>query len=295
MRYCTAALIGVGVVLAGFPVRAQDAAHKLAAQRKAAGDNWGMLEAGEAASHETEHLLLMAPKTMERRLKEIGASLEKSYALAVKAVQLKPKEELWQGKLTVYLLPERQQFTTFVRRIETRRLNEDESCTYAVASDVPHVSASGPRAKSDLSLEFQAAVQVAAALMQKKAGAQVPLPAWLVAGFGRATVWRAAPTDKTVVSDRRLSRAGVVGKKRTPSDVWGESTLEGEEASVVRASLAEFLAYGPGASKFTALLDGFKPGENMDSRTIEQALESAKIDAKAIEARWGPWVAAGSK
>jgi hypothetical protein len=295
MRRFTLAMLLAGLVMGGGRASAQEAEQKLAAQRKAASDNWALLEAGEAASHETEHLLLMAPKSMERRLKEIGTSLEKSHALAGKAAQIKPKEGLWPGKLTVYLIPERQHFTAFVRRVETRRLNDDESGTYAVLSDLPHVSASAPRTRSDLGLELQAAAQIAAALMQKKAGAKVPLPEWLVAGFGRATVWRAVPADKLVVNDRRLARAAVVGKKRMPVEVWGESTLEGEEAGVVRASLAEFLAYGPGASKFAALLEGFKPGENMDSRTMEQALESAKLDPKAIEARWGPWVAGGSK
>src|SRR5262249_47025343 len=157
-----------------------------------------------------------------------------------------------------------------------------------------HAAASAPRAKSDLGLEHQAAAQVAAALLQHKAGAKVPLPDWLVLGFGRASAWRATPTDKAVLADRRLAKGLIAGKKRTAADVW-DGTLEAEEAGVLRASLAEFLAYGPGAAKFPAIARGFKPGENQDSRTFLQALESAGLDPKAIEARWGPWAVAGGK
>jgi len=279
--------------LGGGSIQSQEKGDPLDRQRKAARDNWASLEAGAGASHETDHLLIQAPKTMERRLKEIGGNLEKSYGLAVKALQI-DKEEAWPGKLTVYLIPQRDQLTTFVRRIESRRLEDDESGTHGGENGLPHAAASAPRVKGDLGMEHQAAAQVAAALLQHKAGAKVPLPDWLVLGFGRATAWRAAPNDKAVLDDRRLAKALIAGKKRTAADVW-DGTLEAEEAGVLRASLAEFLAYGPGAAKFPAIARGFKPGENQDSRTFLQALESAGLDPKAIEARWGPWAVAGGK
>lgn len=286
MRGCISVMVAAMVF--GRAVQAQETGQGPAAQKKAARDNWALLEAGEPANLETEHLIVLAPKTMERRLKEIGTNVEKAYALAIKATQAKPKEELWPGKLTVYLLPEREQFATFVRRVEKRRLSEEEAGTQFVDGDLPHAAASAPRSKTDLGLDHQAAAQVSAALVQKKAGAKVIVPEWLVQGFGRATAWRAAPADKAVLNERRLAKALIAGKNRTAADVWG-GALEAEEAGVLRASLAEFLAYGPGASKFPALLSGFKPGENQDSRTIEQALESANLDPKAIEARWGAW------
>jgi hypothetical protein len=292
-RFILLAVLG-SASLMSVALQAQEEAEKLAAQKKAARDNWALLEAGEAASQETEHLFILAPKSMERRLKEVGGNLEKSYGMAAKAVLTKPKEELWAGKLTVYLIPEREQFTTFARRVEKRRLEEDESGSHSVDGDLPHAAAGPARVKGDPSLEHQAAAQIAAAILQQKAGAKVPLPEWLVLGFGRATVWRVAPTDKTVIGDRRLVKSFIVGKKRTAADVWN-GTLESEEAGVLRASLAEFLAYGPGAAKFPALLSGFKPAENQESRTIAQALESAKLDPKAIEARWGAWALGSGK
>ncbi|HMF13746.1 MAG TPA: hypothetical protein VKE94_15615 [Gemmataceae bacterium] len=281
------------VCTCGGSIQSQEKADPLDRQRKAARDNWASLEAGAGASHETDHLLIQAPKTMDRRLKEIGGNLEKSYGLAVKALQI-DKDQAWPGKLTVYLLPQREQLATFVRRVESRRLEDEESGSHGGEKDLPHAAASAARAKTDLALEHQAAAQVAAALLQRKAGDKVPLPDWLVLGFGRATAWRAAPADKSLLDERRLAKALIAGKKHAAADVW-DGTLEAEEAGVLRASLGEFLAYGPGAAKFPAIARGFKPGENQDSRTFLQALESAGLDPKAIEARWGPWAVAGGK
>lgn len=293
MRWLMVGVIGL-TVLGVEAAQGPENADMVAEQKKAARDNWALLEAGDAASHETEHLLIFAPKTFDKRLSAIGTTLEKSFGLAVKALQIKPKDDLWAGKLTVYLLNDREQFTAYVRRIDKRRLAEDEMGSHFVDGEIPRAAGSPARTKVDLSLENQAAAQIAAALLQKKAGAKVLLPEWLLVGFGRATVWRAAPSDKAVGADRKLAQALVTAKKRTAQDVWG-GTLEAEESGVLRASLAEFLAYGPGASKFPALVAGFKPGENQESRTIEQAMTSAGVDAKQVEARWAPWLLRGSK
>jgi hypothetical protein len=102
------------------------------------------------------------------------------------------------------------------------------------------------------------------------------------------------PADKAVASDRRLVKASIAAKKRTPADVWN-NMVEAAEAGVLRGSLAEFLAYGPGAAKFPALVVGFRPGQNEESRTIEQALESAGLESKLIEARWGAWALGSGK
>jgi hypothetical protein len=273
--------------------RAQDEPDKSAERLKGAIAVWDSLEVGAAAKHETEHLLIVAPKGLDRRLKEIGGNLEKHYAPAFKALQAKP-EELWSGKLIVYLFSERDHFTSFVRRIEKRRLEENESGSQQVDREHPHAAAGPPRAKNEPGLEVQAAMQVAAALLQKKAGAEVPLPEWLPAGFSRATVWRTLPADKSTASDRKLARTFIAARKRTAPEVWN-NMVDSEESGVLRASLADYLAYGPGAAKFSAFVKGFKPGENQESRTTEQAMESAGLDVKAIEARWGAWALGSGK
>ncbi len=273
--------------------RADDAAEKLAEQKKAALANWDLLEIGQPVSHETAHLLLYAPLTYEKRLKEWGPMLEKHFIQAEKALQIEPKEELWAGKLTVYLFAEREQFTAFVRRVEKRRLVADEVGSYYVERDAAHVATSPPRSKLDPSVEGQAAEQIAAVLLQKKAGDKVPLPEWLLAGFGRATVWKVMEKDKAVQAERRLAFSlATIKPKRTAQEVWG-GTLDADEAVPLRASLAEFLAYGPGKARFVLLVNGFKPEENQKRRTTEQALATAKVTPATIEKRWKEWLVTG--
>src|SRR5579871_2382154 len=140
---------------------ADDADDKLAEQRKTAEANWGLLELGEPAKAETAHLLLYAPAAYEKHLTGWGALLERHYETARKRLDIDPKDEkLWPGKLAVYFFAEREHFTTFVRRVEKRRLEAGESGTYEAVSGQPHVAASPPRVKGEPSVEVQAAEQL---------------------------------------------------------------------------------------------------------------------------------------
>jgi hypothetical protein len=295
MRRSHANLLAVIIAVMGASgVKADESADKLAEQKKAAKANWALLEAGDPAIQETEHLLIHAPKDSQKRLKDLATKLEKSYALAVKTLKTTPKDDLWPGKLTVYLLADKEQFASFIRRVEKRRPQSGELGSQFVDNDMPHAVARPPAEKRDPSLESQAAEQIAAALLRKKIGVKVPLPEWVVSGFGRATVWRTAPTDKAVVAERRQAQTLVAAKKRTAKDIWGGS-LEPEEIGVLRGSLADFLAYGPGASKFLAILNGFKPEENQTNRTTAQAFESANVKPETVETTWRQWVLRGGK
>ena len=62
-----------------------------------------------------------------------------------------------------------------------------------VLHHLPHVAAAPPKGRQDAKVETQAAEQIASALLARRAGSKVPIPTWVVAGFGRATSWRAAP------------------------------------------------------------------------------------------------------
>jgi hypothetical protein len=293
-RFSIGVFAAACILASGVAWAVDDVAEKLEAQRKAAKANWALVEGGELAIHETPHLIVCAPSTMAKKLKDLGTVLEKHYVAAEKTLQIKPIEELWAGKLTVYVFPEREPFTAFVRRVEKRRLTADEVGSMGVEGDLAHAVATAPRSKLDASLEAQAGEQIAAALLQRKAGAKVPLPEWLLRGFGRATLWRSSPLDKTYQAERKLAQGLVTGKKRMAQEVWN-STLDIEEAVPLRASLADFLAYGPGYSKFPAILAGFKPGENLDSHTFDQALGSAGLKPELIETRWRDWVLRGGK
>jgi len=262
---------------------------KLTAQKKKAQENWALLEAGTPIVHETPHLVIFASKSLEGRIKDAGATLEKHYAMAEEALKLDPKKELWPGKLIVYLFAERDEFTSYVRRVAKRRLDPEDTSGRAIEGDMPSVYAGPPRSKQAVNLELHVAEEVAGALLQKKAGARVPVPDWLQVGFGRATTWRIAPRDKATLDARTEARDIMTKKKRSVQQVWN-SEVAPEEAVVLRPTLADLLAYGPGASRFPQFVTGFRPQDNQPRRSTEQALETAGIKVDNLAKVWPDFV-----
>jgi hypothetical protein len=266
---------------------AEDPAARAAAQKKKAEANWETAEAGDFASHETRHLLLIAPKAMENSLKGSGVVLEKEFELAWGALKFEDKKEALPGKVTVYLFGSREPFAAFVRRVEKRRVMAEDEGSFSAADDDLHAAAGPPR-RAGLPAEAAGGEQLAGLLLQRKAGRLTPLPAWLVSGFGRATYYRAAPSARGVIEDRR--QAARLARVRGAADVWN-GTADAAEMDVLAGSLVDFLAYGPGAGKFAAFVTGFQPGENMDSRTPAQAMEAAGWKGDVIDQRWRAWAA----
>jgi hypothetical protein len=287
MRTCNTSLLTAAFLLIGMTVRADDNADKVAAQKKAAEENWAQLEIGEAAHLETAHLLIYSPKSMEKRLKDIGATLEKHQEIARKALGYDEKTPPWPGKLTIYLFTEREPFTAFLRRVEKRRVEGDDTGSHFVDGDQPHAVAGPSRNKKDLGMEDEIAQQAAAALLQKKAGKEVILPGWLLSGFGRATTYRIIPSDAAIRKERTL--AAKLSAARGPKDVWAGS-LDGEEAAILGASVVDYLAYGPESSKFPKFVTGFKPDDGQDKKTAAQALEAAGLSADVVDKKWRIWV-----
>ena len=287
MRITVAMALAAGMLLPAGGLRAEKD-EALEAQRKLVGENWGKVGAGPSATHETEHFIVAAPRAMEKRLKDIGTLLEKSFATAHKLL-FAPKELTWAGKLTVYLFAQPEHLDAFIRRVEKRRLRGAEKGSFSAEEARAHVAAAPPREMGDPPVEVQAAQQVASTLLMRKAGVRTVVPGWLVYGFGRATYYRTMPFNPAVARERRAARGYAVKNKRNAQDVWG-GTLEGEEYNVLATSLADFLAYGPGSSKFVAVVEGFRPEENVPSKTVEQALTAAKLKVETIDKRWRSWV-----
>src|SRR6185312_12038407 len=148
------------------------------------------------------------------------------------------KGEVLPGRVTVYLFAEREHFTAFVRRIESRRFLPEETGSYSARDEKLHVAASPPRTKQGLPVEIQACEQVASLLLARRAGVRTPLPDWVTAGFGRATYYRVSPRDKAVLADRGL--AANLSRKRSISDVWDGKT-SADEADALQGSLMDFL------------------------------------------------------
>jgi hypothetical protein len=231
---------------------------------------------------ETEHLFVYG--TIDKPLKDVGAGLEKHLALAQKVLALEG-EELWPGKMTVILFNERKQYTSFVRSIEQRRVEDGEVGTFSLEGEWPYAAATGPLAKIDLSIENQAGEQVAAAVMNKKAGPKAPT--WVYSAFGRATVVKSGTAAMQGIEHRRANQL-LTKNKRTLKDL--AAGLADDEATVLRANFLEYLAYSGRIGKFVPFVEGFRPREGVAEPTLESAFQAANIKMEQIDSTWQKWV-----
>jgi hypothetical protein len=262
---------------------------KVVAEQKATAlANWKrVFDKADPPYWETPHFFLLGT-VEERKLKEVGETLEKAYGLAVKVLDM-DKAEPWPGKLAVYFALDRRSFAALVRHIEKRRPDADERGSAVVKSDTPTMIASpGPKEGPDLSADLEAAAQVGAALVRAKGGKS--LPSWVVEGFARATAFRAGPPEQLAAEHRRAV-AAVLTTKRAAKTAWSD-TLKEQDAAVVRASLIEYLAYsGRVTSRFLPFLMGFRPAEDgQPARTTEAALGEANIAPERLTGVWHKWV-----
>src|SRR5262249_27953222 len=151
----------------------------------------------DAAVHETNDLIVCGAIPADK-VKAFSDALQKQYTVAAKGLKL-DANDLWKGKLTVYAFGERSQYTSFVRQIEQRRPESDESSASDVRSDTPHIAVAVTQGEKIAALESETAAQVATALLTRKAGV-AQLPAWFKEAFARAVRMRADPrtggTDK---------------------------------------------------------------------------------------------------
>lgn len=272
------------LALTGVAWAADDEREKqIANQKKQAEAGWKSLDAGEHSFAETKHLLIYAPKDQAKNLKAKGVTLESYHDKALAALSLEEKDA-YPGKITVYLLADKDQVTSFARRVEKRRPMAGESASFKAEDNMLHAAAA-PIGKGPV-VQGRAGEMIAALLLARKAGRGTQIPDWLSHGFGRATSYQVLPKEKFVADDRKQVKA--LAKKKEASAVW-DGNLDPEEVEAMQGSVAEFLAYGPGKKYFTKMIVGYQPGENMATKTTPQALEAAGLTPEKVNKAWKNW------
>jgi len=234
---------------------------------------------------ETKHLLIFGT-VPGKTLKEVGEALEAHFELAHKALEMDDKRDMWKGKLTVFLIPEKADYDKFIRRVERRYPEEGEHGSAVVRSDEPHVVAGPPRAADGPPADAHAGEQVAIALMIKKVNADLPF--WVRSGFGRATAMQAATPEKRA-QEYRKALGYIQVKKRTAADAWG-GRLETAEAPVVRGTVLAYLAYSGRTAKFVPFLMAFRPTEERPEPTTADALKSVEVAPDRLHNLWLAWL-----
>jgi hypothetical protein len=278
-------------LLAGAPAwTAQEPseADVLKAQQKKALANWKKGLGQENPPHEeTKHFLIYGT-VKDKKLKELGPVLEKQYEEASRALQL-TKDDLWKGKVAVYLIPDRRDFLTFVRRVEFRRVYAEEKGSASIDMDFPHVIAGPADGEMDLTADEQAGAQLGIALMKKKYGKFTP--SWVEEGFGRATAIKTTSAQRKAQERSWVLR--VVNKDKVKAqDAWGGG-LDASEASVLRGSVIYYLAYSGRTPKFVPFLMGFRPTETVPEPTTEMVFRNLGVDMDRLHKVWRAWVSQG--
>jgi hypothetical protein len=284
MRRLIGGLAAVLLLAAG--AWADEAADKTAARKKQAEADWETVGAGPFVHLETDHLLIYAPNDWEKRLKDVGAALEKEYEQAKGALAFDAKSDPLPAKALVFLFDERERFAAYVRRVEKRRLESDEAAVFGADDEALRVAAGPPRSKQDLDTDGMAGEQLAALLLARKAGVKTPLPGWLTDGFGRATYYRAVGGPRTGAD--RAKAIEWAKMMKSAKDIW-TGAVDADKAPALQGSLADYLAYGPKSDKFPAFVLGFKPEENVEKKTTEQAFEAAGLTADKVDKSWRAW------
>ena len=249
--------------------------------------NWKLQFAKETPTHaESSHFLLYG-SLPGKNLKDLGAALEKQYALALK-VLASEHEEPWPGKMAIYFYENKLFYAGFCRTVEKRRVDEDESGTVDGDSDFPHAAATAPLLKGELPADLQAGAQMASAILQKKAGSKAPH--WFLHAFGRANALKAS-SPTVLASDHRKAHTYLAKNKRNLKDLFGKD-LPDEEGLVLRGSFLEYLAHSGKITRLPQILKGFAPTDETPEPTVEMALEKADYPLDKLDSAWQAWVKA---
>ncbi|MFM8271536.1 MAG: hypothetical protein ACKODX_04295 [Gemmata sp.] len=291
-----AALVAALALDAPGPALAQDK-EAVAKAKEAALANLKKAGVAKPTVVETDNYLIVGSLS-EDKAKALGAALEKTTELTRKALKYDAKDFPWKGKLVVYFVPDDAEFKALMRRA----FQQPPEGVYAdIRVDPPVLvdPVNVPGKPTDADLYASTAARLSGEYLKAKILGRESVPEWLRNGFGRATAIRAEGTSsKRYQAYRSQAKSAVLGAKggKPPamSEIWGESKIT--NGDVLAASFAEYLAYGPGAAKFSMFLDALKPGENNASPTTPQALDAAgwkDKDLMKLESDWRRYVQTG--
>lgn len=235
-------------------------------------------------------LLRIYAKLPEKELRKLGQIYHQEMAVVVKALELK-RNDIWKGKLAIYLLQDRREFSTFVRRVERRRVFPYERSSISLDGDLPHIVV-GPTdsniqpSATDLSLAEQAGAELAKAMLDQKFRKDIPL--WLRDGFGRATLLRVSPKSRQA-TERQAAQLLAFQKKLSASAAWSAQGNR-DERELVAGSVVEFLAYSGLTQKFVPLLQSFRPKGDGNATSTDEALRAIGVESSRLNTAWKAWL-----
>lgn len=263
--------------------------------RAAAVENLKKIKIDKPTIVETEHFLVVG-SIPEDKAKALGAVLEKTLPVARKAAKYDEKDVAWKGKLTVYYLPDSDEFKSFMRRVLQASPEGVHVDVKAEPAFIVDPADSLPGKPSDADLFAATAARVAGELLQAKGTGTQVVPAWLRDGFGRAAQMRAEGLNsRRYTAYKAAAKTAALnpkGGKSSIADAWSDAKSAAGEA--LGTSVAEFLAFGPKAADFGKFIDALKPSEENPNPTVQNGFTALGWkDEAAADAAWKRWVQTG--
>lgn len=248
-------------------------------QKKTADALINKLKLNEIAHYETANLLIYS-STSEAKLKALGEVMQKQLALAQKVLRFEEGKEPWAGKLALFIFPNRLDFVEFVRHVEKRSVQAEDYISVQLENDMPFLAVGPVRGASGEDINNQALLEVIATMLRGRVGAAVRVPDPVLTGFAWAIAARATPTKATLAERKQLQTMIKLNPKRTIREAW-DGSAPPKEAELIYNSLIEWVFFGSEASKSIEFLLAFRPGENGQVPSVEQALDLAKFGVPA--------------
>lgn len=257
--------------------------------RAAAVENMKKIKVDKPTVEETDNFLVVGTIPAEKA-QALGKVLEKTLPVARKAAKYDDKDAAWKGKLTVYFLPDGDEFKSYMRRVlqvAPEGIHVEMKADPAFVVDPAEL----PGKPADAELYAATAARVAGELLKAKGTGTQNVPAWLRDGFGRVAQMRAEGVNgKRYLAYKSAARTAAA--KSGIADAWGEA--KSATIETVGTSVAEFLAFGPKAADFGKFLDALRPSDANPNPTVQTGFEALgwKEQAQA-EAAWKRWVQTG--
>jgi len=266
------------------------------AQKKSAEESIKKAELAKVAPYESTEIVLFT-SLPEAKAKLYMAGAQKAFDSTQKVLKFDAKERLWPGKLTVYYLPERRDFTAMKRTLIPDNSEKRSTTIVRVRGPEPFILIGADQGvkKADTEIIAEMGETVAEAMIDHRAGVNpgtFDLPNWFRNGFSKAIVLRAEGNAAKLAAHRnklKLLFAKANLAKFKASDSWAGTS--NKDTDTLNTSLVEYFIFGMEPGKFDRFILGMKPNEQGNLPSIDQALEGLELKADSLDTGWKAWVA----
>ena len=239
--------------------------------------NWRLaIPDDKASAHETENFLIMG-NVSATELQETGELAEKQLPIVLKALNAKSTDTLLKGRLTIFVMANRYDYSEFGTMIEERSLPKAWQGHWKYDIVDPYVLLLKPSRSDDFSLSALLTQQLASIYIAARTDGKGPR--WLAEGTGRALAAKLEAKDPRVLSwDEQIPDA--LSRMRKPDDFM-TGKLGPEDSDLLSFSFIRLLMTK--SNNFSQLLSSTAQG-----MPVDQALTRAYGGSPAQIA--GAWV-----